>query len=250
MKLPHLPRILLIEDNDAAAFSLTQILRKEFAFDHVTTGKAGIYRADREHYKVIILDLGLPDIHGAHVCRQLRERDIKTPILVASADASRTRMIDLLDSGANGYITKPYSARYVGAKLRRLIRDFSPHIHVTQQYVFSEISLHTTTREVYRRGIPISLRRKEFALLEKLLMHAGTTVSREELIAHAWADNPRTPWKNTMDVHLKHLRDQIDRPFDSPMIKTVHGVGYRLITAAPAVKQPYVRDTDLRQIAE
>src|SRR6195952_4166295 len=117
-----LPRILLIEDEKVLASSITQATRNDYSVEVVHRGKLGIYRADREHYDVIILDLTLSDISGSDVCLLLRERGIKTPILILSADANPLSKITLLDAGANDYLTKPFSLGELKARLRAIQR--------------------------------------------------------------------------------------------------------------------------------
>src|ERR1700712_5070088 len=107
--MKFLPCILLVEDNHTTASILKEALRNEYVLDTVDTGKGALYRTDSEQYDLIILDLTLPDVHGAAVCQELRERGVKTPILVLSADDSPRSKMRLLDVGANDYLTKPFS---------------------------------------------------------------------------------------------------------------------------------------------
>lgn len=171
--------------------------------------------------------MNLPDLPGLAVCERLRERGAQCPILVLSAEASVMSKINLLDAGANDYLTKPFSVGELKARLRVLTR--------ANQYLYSRptvllaaygLELNRQTRTVTREGTVISLRRKEFALLECLMEHAGAVVSRTTLARYAWQGDEL--WTNTVDVHIKHLRDKIDRPFEQPLIRTVHGLGYKL----------------------
>lgn len=142
--------------------------------------------------------------------------------------------INLLDAGANDYLTKPFSLGELKARLRALARQQSSSNKISEALNVSGIYLNRQTFEVSRDGVDIRLRRKEFALLECLLENAGTVVSREALLRLVWHGN-HDLWANTVDVHIKYLRDKIDRPFNSRLICTVHGRGYKLETSAAAV---------------
>jgi DNA-binding response OmpR family regulator len=223
----QLTKVLLVEDDRAIANALGQALHSSYDVDMAPTGKLALYRVDTGHYDVIVLDLNLPDLSGMEICQQLRERGLKSPILVLSAEASILTKINLLDSGANDYLTKPFSLGELKARLRALTR--SGH-HMTQppkQLVVDSLVLDRRTYQVSREGVAISLRRKEFTLLECLMEHAGSVVTRRALTRYAWQGSEDL-WTNTVDVHIKHLRDKIDRPFTASLIKTVHGLGYKL----------------------
>lgn len=222
-----LPKLLLIEDNQYIIKTLKEVLRSSYEVEVALTGKRGIYQVDATSYDVIVLDLTLPDVAGLGVCQLLRERGHTTPILVLTAETSIRTKIELLDAGANDYMTKPFSLGELKARLRVLTRQRAHDPSLSQHYVVRDLSLNTATREVSRQGISITLRRKEFALLECLMSRPGHVVSREELIRHAWQGSD-APWTNTIDVHIKYLRDKVDRPFSTPMISTIHGYGYRL----------------------
>lgn len=232
-------KLLLIEDDRNIAVALSQALRSSYQLDVVNTGKRGVYKTDVEQYEAIILDLNLPNINGLSVCQQLRERGVSTPILILSGENSVLTKINLLDAGANDYLTKPFSLGELKARLRSLIRYGGPPAKTSRQLVVDGLSLNAITHEVTRDGIPIKLRRKEFVLLECLMTYAGNVVSRRALTRFAW-NGIEDNWTNTVDVHIKHLRDKVDRPFDRPMIKTVHGIGYRLDTAPAPVTEPCV----------
>jgi DNA-binding response OmpR family regulator len=219
--------ILLVEDNSSIAQAVATALRHTYRIDIVATGKQGIYRADRESYDVIVLDLRLPDVPGLAVCQELRERGVTAPILILTAETKILTKIQLLDAGANDYLTKPFSLGEFKARLRVLLRQQAYQAGVLPRYEINNLILDTATYQVTRDGQSIRLRRKEFALLSCLMANADHVVSRDTLARHAWQNGER-PWTNTVDVHIKHLRDKIDRPFKQPLIRTVHGVGYRL----------------------
>ena len=227
--MPKLPTILIVEDNPNIATIVAQALSNDYVVEIASTGKAAIYMNDVSDYQIIILDLGLPDISGLSVCQQLRERGSTTPILVLSGDSRAVTKIGLLDAGANDFLTKPFSLGELKARMRVLLRTNQQSAIAPKHLTVADVLLDRKRRTVSRGGVEINLRRKEFALLECLMEHAGTVVTRDLLTNRVWEDSSLV-YTNTVDVHIKHLRDKIDRPFSQPLIRTVHGMGYRLET--------------------
>lgn len=228
----RMTRLLLIDDDRSIARALALALRGSYSVDIVANGKQALERAGSDQYSVIILDLNLPDISGMDVCRQLRDTEIISPILVLTGESQVLTKINLLDAGANDYLTKPFSLGELKARLRVLTRS-TPTRPLPRQLNVGSLSLDRQAHTVTRDGQTISLRRKEFSLLECLMENAGRVVTRATLTRHGW-QGAEEPWTNTIDVHIKYLRDKLDRPFGIHVIKTVHGLGYRLI-AEPAV---------------
>lgn len=227
-----LPKILLVEDDRGIAGALIQALRNAYDIQLATTGQSAFAEVDSRHYDVIVLDLGLPDIPGSLVCRRLREQGVTIPILILTADGQVMTKINLLDTGANDYLTKPFSLGELKARLRVLTRDkHRPPLALRGSITVGSLELDRNAHQVKREGVSIALRRKEFALLEYLMEHAGSVVSRRALARYGW-QGAEDLWTNTVDVHIKHLRDKVDRPFAQPMIRTVYGMGYKL--EAPA----------------
>lgn len=228
-----LPTLLLIDDDRNIAQALALALRSDYAVTIAANGMQALLKADDEKFHAIILDLNLPDISGLVVCEQLRERGTGAPILVLSGESKTLSKIKLLDAGANDYLTKPFSLGELKARLRALVRIAPQEIlSLPKQLDIGGLVLDRQSHTVTREGTLINLRRKEFALLECLMQHAGSVVNRRTLIQHAW-QGYEDPWTNTIDVHIKYLRDKLDRPFDRPLIKTVHGLGYRLVLELP-----------------
>lgn len=228
-----LPKILLVEDDRGIAGALLHALGKSYEVKAVSTAEAAFYKVDTGHYDLVILDLGLPDVPGSVVCGELRERGFQAPILVLTADTSVLTKIKLLDAGANDYLTKPFSLGELKARLRVLTRNDRPPAKPGGKLIAGGLELDRRTRQVRREGISISLRRKEFAMLEYLMEHAGSVVTRRALARYAW-QGAEDLWTNTVDVHIKYLRDKIDRPFDEPLIRTIYGLGYKLeVLAGP-----------------
>ncbi len=234
MTMQEKGKLLLIDDDKGITTALSQALSNSYDIDIAHTGKAGIYKTDQETYAAIVLDLNLPDIPGLSVCQQLRERGVSAPLLILSGETQVLTKINLLDAGANDYLTKPFSLGEFKARIRALSRHSDRSSPAVSKMEVSDLMLNTITREVLRRETPISLRRKEFAMLECLMMNAGMVVSRRALTRYAW-NGEEDIWTNTIDVHIKHLRDKVDKPFEDSLIKTVHGIGYKI--EAPPVRE-------------
>jgi DNA-binding response OmpR family regulator len=217
-------KLLIVEDNHLLATSVRSNLKATFTVDIASNGSKGIDLATATEYGIIVLDLGLPDMDGQQVCRTIREHGVNTPILVATGEKDPTHCIRLLDCGADDYITKPYNIDVLQARIRALLRRNLPLSYnaVTQ---FGELTLDTQTRQAHRSGKYLDLRKKEFDILEYLLQNRGHVVTRTMIHDHVW-ESDQEAWNNTVDVHIKYLRDKVDKPFAEPLIKTVYGVGY------------------------
>lgn len=220
-------KLLLIEDSRDISLALSRALYADYDVDLASTGQNGLNKALTGNYGLIILDLNLPDIYGLEICQQLRKQNIKAPILILSGDIRVLSKISLLDSGADDYLTKPFSLGELKVRLRTIARR-SDRSELKRNHIkIDDLELDSIEHSVHRAGQNIGLRRKEFALLECLMQNVGEVVSRDMLCSHAWSDT-EDPWNNTVDVHIKYLRDKVDRPFANQMIKTVHGIGYKL----------------------
>lgn len=219
-------KLLVIDDNRALIRSLKDFLGKDFVVEATGTAAEGLNLATTTHNDVIVLDIGLPDGLGSDVCRQIREADITTPILILSAVNSVQSRVELLNSGADDYLMKPFSLAELRARLFALLRR-APHEYDGNLLTFGDLTMDVSRRVVQRAGKDISLRRKEFDILEYLLRNRGKAVTRTMIFNHVW-ESDQNRWHNTVDVHIKHLRDKIDRPFGRPLIKTAYGIGYVL----------------------
>jgi two-component system OmpR family response regulator len=226
-------RLLIVEDNAEVVAALRRGLRSSYVIDVASTGRDGLHQAEVGEYDLILLDLSLPDKDGREVCRELRASRSKVPILILTARSEVNEKVALLDQGADDYLTKPFSLEELKARIRALLRRDSPSVDSSNVAV-GDLTLDTATRSVTRGEAAIKLRRKEFDLLEYLMRNAGKTVTRQMILDHVWDMNDSL-WTNAIDVHIKYLRDKIDRPFGSHMIKTVHGVGYKLEAEVSAV---------------
>ncbi len=219
-------KLLLIEDNRTLADSLKKQLGKNFVVDTVRTGEEGLQRALAGGQDIIVLDLSLPDKSGYDVCRSIRLAQVSTPIIILTGAADVTSRVTLLNAGADDYLTKPFSVAELRARLGALLRR-APTAISAEIFKVHDLVVDPHRRRVERAGTPIVLRRKEFDILEYLVRNRGRPVTRSMILDHAW-DGTKDTWNNTVDVHIKHLRDKIDRPFGSPLIKTAYGIGYMI----------------------
>jgi DNA-binding response OmpR family regulator len=221
-------RILLVEDEHRIATAIKKGLEQErYAVDLAYTGTDGLDFAVSEDYDVIILDRMLPGLDGLQICKQLREQKIHTPILLLTAKGQTSDRVEGLDAGADDYLPKPFAFEELVARVRALSRRSKQTTNTT--LTVGSLSLNTSTFVVKRSGKSIAISSKEFALLEYLLRHSRTVVTKEQIITHVW-NYDADILANTVEVYIKNLRVKIDRPFpkEEPLIKTVRGFGYRI----------------------
>lgn len=229
--MQSLPSVLLVEDDRGIATALTHALQAAYDITHAPSANTALRKLEAYHYDIILLDLNLPDANGLSVCEFITSHGIHTPVLILSGEQHVLTKINLLDAGATDYLTKPFSLGELKARLRALGRRVQA-VRLSQPNLEAAgLTLNRGTYEVTHAHATIRLRPKEFAILECLMQHNGAVVSREALLRNVWHDK-NDIWTNTVDVHIKHLRDKIDRPYGSAIIKTVHGRGYRVDGAA------------------
>jgi DNA-binding response OmpR family regulator len=219
-------RILLIEDDRKAARLLAKGLQEEgWVVDVAATGEAGDELATVNQYDVIVLDWLLPGEDGLTVCRNLRACGVATPILMLTARDALDDRVKGLNTGADDYLTKPFAFAELLARLHALLRrsDLTRPVVLT----VADLTLDPASHRVTRAGAPISPTPKEYAILEVLMRHAGTVVSRARLGEAVWEDE-HDSLTNLVDVHVSHLRRKIDRDGALPLIHTVRGRGYRI----------------------
>src|SRR5262249_38783942 len=151
---------------------------------------------------------------------------VHTPILVLTGIDDLNSRVALLNAGADDYVTKPFSIAELKARLGAILRR-APNSYNSSVLSVQDLTIDSERRPVERRGVVIALRRKEFDILEYLVRNSGRPVTRAMILDHVW-DGTKDAWNNTVDVHIKHLRDKVDRPFDAPLIKTAYGIGYMI----------------------
>ncbi len=219
-------RVLIVEDEVKMASLIRRALREDgMAADIAIKGEDAVWMAGSTDYDAIILDVMLPGMDGFELCRRLRGEGVWAPVLMLTArDAVEDRVAGL-DTGADDYLTKPFSLAELLARLRALARR-GP---VERPTVLSAGDLHLdpASRRVWRGDAQIELSTKEFALLETFLRRPGQVLDRYQLLEHAW-DYEYENRSNVVDVYVRYLRRKIDRPFDVESIETVRGTGYRL----------------------
>jgi DNA-binding response OmpR family regulator len=224
-------RILLVEDQPDAARMLAKGLREQaYAVDVAATGPDAAYQASINEYDAIILDLMLPGRDGISICRELRDRGATVPILMLTARDGVEARIAGLDSGADDYLTKPFDFGELLARLRAVIRRGQRPLTPAIVRV-GPLELDIRMRMVSRRGKPLSLSAREYALLEYLMLHAGEVVARGTLLEHVW-DSDHEPFSNVIDVCVQRVRRKIDGAGMESLIVTRRGEGYML--RAPA----------------
>lgn len=233
-------RLLVIEDNKAIAETIRYCLKDHFAVDTSNNGKDGLHFARVTSYDTILLDLNLPDINGREICRLLRKQGVLTPIIIVSGVNEVAEKVDLLTSGADDYMVKPFNIQELRARIDVALRRGSKHPYDKQGYLeIDGLILNPTQRSVSRYGRPISLRKKEFDLLEYLMRNNQLTLTRGMILEHIW-DRSDHLWENVVTVHIKYLRDKVDRPYGTSLIQTVHGVGYKIVPSRPQ-QESYVQ---------
>lgn len=221
-------KILVVEDEERIANAIKKGLTQEnFTVDVSYSGADGYDLAFSESYNVIILDLMLPGMDGLTICKNLRANGITTPILMLTAKSQLSDKVTGLDSGADDYLTKPFSFEELIARVRALTRR--PRDLVTNEISVSDLVLNPTNYEVQRDGKEIQLSKKEFVLLEFMMRNANKILNKDQIITQAWSyESDILP--NTVEVYIKNLRNKIDVPFKNKkqLIKTVRGFGYKL----------------------
>lgn len=217
-------KVLVIEDNPRLASRLKQQLQKWYITETAASGDEGLRLAATNTFTIILLDLGLPDTPGLEICKQLRKLSKSFSILVVTGIDTIESRVALLESGADDYITKPFDIDELHARINALARRQERN-ESDETITVGDLIINKAKRSVLRSGVSIHLRRKEFDILEYLASHPGRIMSREMIINHAWATTT-TSWPGSVDVHIKQLRDKVDKPFTYPLIKTSYGVGY------------------------
>jgi DNA-binding response OmpR family regulator len=219
-------RVLVVEDERTLAEGLRRGLEAEgFATDVVHDGTDGLHLAREHAYDAIVLDIMLPGPNGYRICAQLREAGIWTPILMLTAKDGEYDEAEGLDTGADDYVTKPFSYVALVARLRALIRRGSGERPPVLEA--GDLRFDPGSRRAWRGETEVRLTAREAALLEFLLRRAGQVVSKTEILDHVWDDRFDGDL-NIVEVYVRHLRNKLDRPFDRDSIETVRGAGYRL----------------------
>ncbi|MFF4896598.1 response regulator transcription factor [Streptomyces sp. NPDC001068] len=222
-------RLLIVEDERRLAVALARGLSAEgFVVDVAHDGIDGLRLAQERDYDLIVLDIMLPGLNGYRICARLRADGDDTPILVLTAKDGEYDEAEGLDTGADDYLTKPFSYVVLQARIRALLRR-SNRPGTAPVLRFGDLAVDQGARRVERAGTGIALTAREFAVLEHLAVRAGQVVSKADILAHVW-DFAYDGDPNVVEVHVSALRRKLDAPFGRRTITTVRGAGYRLET--------------------
>jgi two-component system copper resistance phosphate regulon response regulator CusR len=218
-------RILIVEDERKVAEVVARGLRAEsYAVDFAADAETASAMARGSDYDLIILDLGLPGMDGTQFLRRIRGRNPRVPILVLTARDAMASKVECFEAGGDDYLTKPFAFAELVVRVKALLRrgssDASNVVRV------GDFVLDRLSQRVTRAGQRIELTAKEYSLLDYLASHPGRVLSRTMIVEHVW-DQSFEGLSNIVDVYVRHLRSKIDDPFETKLIRTVRGAGYR-----------------------
>lgn len=219
-------RILVVEDEDGLSGAIQEWLQDEhYVVTVASDGLEALKKLRHDSFELVLLDWMLPNLSGLEICKRFRATGGITPILMITAKSTLSAKEEGLDSGADDYLTKPFSMRELSARVRALLRR--PKTKPEMIIEAGGIRLDRKSLKVTKGDQLLRLLPKEFILLEVLLKHSGTVLSTEELVDHAWGSNSDiTP--DTVRSHVKSLRKKIDSEGSPSLIKTIHGMGYKI----------------------
>jgi two-component system, OmpR family, response regulator len=221
-------RVLVVEDDAKMAAAIRRGLRFEgVVVDLAGGGEEAIRGVGATEYDAVLLDVMLPDIDGFETCRRLRRQGVWVPILMLTARDAVEDRVRGLDTGADDYLTKPFSLAELLARLRALARRASGSVERPAVLEVGDLRLDPATHEVWRGDERIELSAREFALLEAFMRRPGQVLTQLQLLEAAW-DMGYEQRSNVVEVYVRYLREKIDRPFGVASIEAVRGVGYRL----------------------
>lgn len=219
-------RLLVIEDEKAMAAGLRDGLEAEgFSVQVASDGVDGLWLARERPFDAIVLDLMLPGMDGHTVCRELRAAQIWTPVLVLTARDDERDEVSALDTGADDFLTKPFSFAVLLARLRSLLRRGGGERPAVLEV--GDLHLDPAQKRAWRGRQEVALTARELALAEFLMRHRDEVVSKRQILEHVWGEDFEGD-PNIVEVYIGHLRNKLDRPFSLQTIQTVRGSGYRI----------------------
>jgi len=220
-------RILVIEDDNTISEFIAKGLKESgFTVDRADNGIDGLHLALTEPYDIGIFDIMLPGISGLDIIKKIRASSINFPVLILSARRHVEDRVQGLETGADDYLTKPFSFSELSARVQVLLRRTGGGAAPTAIKA-GDLEMNLLTREVTRGGKTLELQPKEFSLLRYLMQNMGRAVSKTAILEHIWGYN-FDPQTNTVDVLVHRLRAKIDKDFDHKLLITLRGVGYAL----------------------
>ncbi len=219
--------VLVVEDEVTLAAAVARGLEAEgFAVDVVHDGAVALEQATETAYEAIVLDILLPGLNGYKVCAGLRERGVWTPILMLTAKDGEYDEAEALDTGADDFLSKPFSFVVLVARLRALLRRGGSR--PAESYAVGDLTIDLAVHDCHRGDDSIDLTPREFSLLTALLRRQGDVAPKPDLLSEVWgADFTGDP--NIVEVYVRYLRRKLDAPYERASIQTVRGVGYRLV---------------------
>ena len=217
-------KILIIEDDE----KISRLIEMELKFEGYETEKAydgrdGLEKALKKDCVLVLLDLMLPKMNGIEVCKRIREVS-QVPIIILTAKDEVTDKVIGLDYGADDYMTKPFSNEELIARIKALLRRVN-HVSKPDVFVYEDLKIDYKTYEVYRGDKLISLSKKEFELLDYLVLNKGIVLSRNKILEEVWGYD-YVGNDNILDLYIKYVRDKIDKNYDRKFIQTIRGVGF------------------------
>jgi two-component system, OmpR family, copper resistance phosphate regulon response regulator CusR len=219
-------RILVVEDDEPLALFLQKgLAAQSYSVALAGDGDVAIRILDQSQYELVVLDLNLPTTDGLEVLKHIRSKGYALPVLVLSSRRQLEDRVGTLDLGADDYLAKPFAFSELSARIRALIRRSGRPVEMTLRV--ADLEFNRVEHNVNRGGKPIELTPKELALLEYLMGNAGQCVTRAMIVEKVWRLSADT-MTNVVDVYINYLRKKIDEGFDTKLIHTVRGVGYRL----------------------
>jgi DNA-binding response OmpR family regulator len=221
--------ILVVEDEKRLSFLLRRVLLEErHTVDLAHDGIKGLDLALSGTYDAIILDVMLPGLDGMEICRQMREEQVMSPVLMLTARGAIEDRVTGLNVGADDYLTKPFAMEELLARVNALLRRRDkPFDDNSQRLTVGDLTLDLIRHEARRSNRPIELTAKEYALLEYLMRHPGQVLTRTQIVDAVWRYDLEA-LSNVVDIYIHYLRDKVDQGFPYPLIKTVRGVGYKI----------------------
>jgi DNA-binding response OmpR family regulator len=220
-------KLLLVEDDKKIARAVKRGLEAEgFSVEVAFDGQEGLWRAREGVYDMLILDILLPGLNGYRVCAELREAGIWTPILMLTAKDGELDEAEALDTGADDYLSKPFSFPVLVARVRALLRRSAGR--TPAPLAIGDLRIDPGQRRVWRGDAEVALTAREFDVLEFLLRRAGQVLPKHEILAGVW-DYDFDGDPNIVEVYIRRLRRKVDEPFGRHAIETVRGAGYRLV---------------------
>ena len=224
--MEHNITVLLVEDTQAIATEVYDFLEAQgMVVDYAATGRQGVALALQAPYDVVVLDVMLPDISGIEVCELIkRQCDPEPPVIMLTARDSIEDKSHGFEAGADDYLTKPFALVELHLRCKALARR--QQLHLSQETTIGDLVVNEKQQKAARQNIPLKMSQTDFAILMLLVKAYPNAVSRQQVVNKIWGEE--SPDSDVLRSHVYTLRQALDKPFDSPMLKTIHGIGFKL----------------------